>query len=259
MAEVSSGFSQDGAAAVKFIEELKLPPQPRRARGAVAAPAQFDSAADGSYVVGSGVVSFAAGVAAPTRELIVNSLLLAQLAANQKAPRNDLRAWHDAYFDTLANLGWVIQERGFSEHRESGDDFEAHNAILSIAYVVLGPAAPALAVIQSTLEAMKAMSSGSWMTIFKRETQAAPKTPHFEITAAEPSDDGVRLSLMAFELEAKSNLTQVLFFKFRSADITFRHASGRVMIDSKLLASVRGAMAKKLAAYTRHYVETLPI
>lgn len=260
MAEVSTGLSDDASAAVRFVEELKLPPEPRRTRGAVAAPVTFDSTADASYVVGSAIAAFAAGIPPATRELMVNSLLLAQLAANQKAARDNLREWNDAYFNTLGNLGWVIQERNFSEHRESGDDFEAHQAILSIATVILGPAAPALAVVQSTLQAMKAMSDGSWMKIFKRESQAAPKSPHFQITAAEKmAGGGVRISLMFFELEAKSTLTQILFFKFRSADVTFRHASGRVMIDAKVLNSVRGVMAKRLSAYTRHYVENVPI
>ena len=71
-----------------------------------------------------------------------------------------------------------------------------------------------LHVIQSTLDAMKSMSDGPWMTVFKRESQTA-KAVRFQITLVEPTQDGgLMVALMAFELEATATLTQVLFFKF---------------------------------------------
>src|SRR5262249_21926658 len=145
---------------------------------------------DQAMVVGSDIVSFVAGLAPELRESIMNCSLLAQLAANRKAPGPDnIRAWYEAYFDALTRLGWAVQERGFSEHHEAGDDFEAHQAILSVAKVVLGPALAALAVVESTLSAMQSMSEGPWMRIFKRESQAA-NAARFQLTVAEPRSDG---------------------------------------------------------------------
>src|ERR1700730_18297281 len=64
---------------------------------------------------------------------------------------------------------------------------------------------------------------------------------------------------MAFELEATAALAQALFFKFRSSEVTLRHASGRVTIDGDVLMAVRSAIAEKISAYTRNYIADLPL
>jgi hypothetical protein len=264
-------MSQRVAEGMAFVEGLELPYLERsRGRGsATGTPHVFDQTKNQAMVVGADIVSFVTGTELGLRTAIMNCSLLAQLAATRKVQelaatgkvqsREDTRSWYEAYFDILGSLGWVVQDRGFSEHREVGDDFEAHQSILSVAAVVLGPATTALAVVQSTLAGMKSMSKGSWMSIFKRESQAA-KAARFQVTVAEPSSQGGSVvSLMAFELNAKATLTQVLFFKFRSTDITLRHSSGRVTIDSELLAGTAPVIAKRVADYTQDYVENIPI
>jgi hypothetical protein len=248
--------------AATFIEQLELPPRPRRLRGAPAVESinDFDAQKDQAVVVGSDIVSFVAGITPQLRAAIVNSSLLAQLAANRKVPeRNELRAWYDVYFDTLTRLGWQAQERGFSEHHETGEDFEAAKAILSIAGAIFGPTATALAIVASTLKAMESLSDGPWFAVFERGSRSA-KAARFQVSTVEPSSDGSSyISMMAFELDAKTALTQVLFFKYRASDVTLRHASGRVSVDSEILAAIAPAVAEKVAAYTRNFVAAVQI
>jgi hypothetical protein len=248
--------------AVAFIKGLELPQIPRH-RGRIPTnptPNVFEDTKHQAMVVGADIVSFVAGTAPELREAVVNCSLLAQLAANCKVPlHEDISAWYQVYFDTLDRLGWAIQDRSFSEHREEGDDFEAHQAILSVAAVVLGPATAAFAVVQSTLTAMKSLSQGQWITIFQQESQAA-KTARFQVTVAESaSKGGCMISLMAFDLDAKTTLTQVLFFKFRSVDIKFRHSSARFTVDASMLIGVGPAIAKRVTDYIRSYVKNIPI
>ena len=247
---------------VAFVEQLALPQVPRRRgkRDINITSNVFEDTKNQAMVVGADIVSFVAGTRPELREAIINCSLLAQLAANRKVPsREDIRNWYAAYFDVLEKLGWAVQGRGFSEHRERGDDLEAHQAILSIAAVILGPATAALALIQSTLTAMKSISQGPWMTVFQQESQAA-KAARFQVTVAEPaSKGGCSISLMAFELDAKTALTQVLFFKFRSTDVTLRHSSGRVTVDAHILTEAGPAIAKRVAEYVRTDVENIPL
>jgi hypothetical protein len=260
MKRIDKSLSERVQRSLAFVESLELPPLPRRKRGGPMTTAQsvFDKTKDQSMLIGSDIVSFVAGTTPEMREIIMNCSLLAQLAANQRvSSRDDIRGWYELYFDTLTHLGWTAQERGFSEHHEAGSNFETNQAILSIAAVVLGPAATAYAVVESTLNAMKSMSDGPWMRIFDRESQSA-NAARFQVTVAEPpSNGGSMISLMAFELHAKTTLTQVLFFKFNSADVTLRHASGRVTIDTALLAPLQATIAQKVSAFTRSYVDAL--
>jgi hypothetical protein len=256
-------FEAKYARALAFVEGLELPrpPRVRRSSAATTAAAEiFEAATNKAAVVGADIVSLVAGLRPEQREIVVNCSLLAQLAANKRVPeREEIHAWYEAYFDTLTHVGWIIQERGFSEHHEQGLQFETNQAILSVASVLLGPATTALAVVQTTLNAMKTMADGPWMTLFKRESQAA-KTARFQVTVAEPgTEGGAVISLMAFELDAKSTLVQVLFFKFHSTDVTLSHASGKVTVDMNLLEQLRPAIAQKVAKFTARYIEALPV
>ncbi len=70
---------------------------------------------------GHGVVSFLGDLSSRHREAVTNSFLLAQLAADKKTSKEeDLDQWYLAYFETLTKVGWIIQEKDFSEYSKSG-------------------------------------------------------------------------------------------------------------------------------------------
>jgi hypothetical protein len=141
----------------------------------------------------------------------------------------------------------------------SPEDFSAHKAILQIAAILLGPTATGLAVIKTTLDALKSLSSGDWITIFNRESEGS-RAGRFQITLAEPdAAQGFLVALMAFELNATAEVTQVLFFKSRSNAVTLRHMSGRISVNTKVLDRVRSIIADKVAGHVAENVAALPI
>ncbi|MGE3874950.1 MAG: hypothetical protein AB7F74_18520 [Parvibaculaceae bacterium] len=248
----------DAATALEYVSKVKLPPS----SGLEATVADFDfkKAKDQALVVGSDVVSFVRGVTEERRNDIVNSSLLAQLVATKKVGKGgDVFDWYDEYFDVLGNIGWVVQAREFAKHKETATNLDAHKAILTVATALLGPGATALTVVKSTLDALKAMGEDSpFITLFNRESQHA-KTARFQISLAEEEANGrFMVSLMAFALKAKANLTQVLFFRFKKSDVTIKHASGKVTINTEVLASVREPLKQKLLAFTDDFVKKLP-
>jgi hypothetical protein len=246
----------------EFLNAVKLP-SPARARGGVEGVREiidFNAQKNQAMVVASDIVSFVKGVSSERRQDIVNSSLLAQLVANKKVPdKKNIIEWYNAYFDVLENIGWVIQDRSFSSYTEEADGLEAHEAILKVAGVFLGAAPAALAVVISTLEALKSMdSSKPWITIFDRESKQA-KTGHFQIALAEQGDnDQFLVSLMAFSLKAESTITQVLFFKIRNDEVELEKCSGKVTINDKVLSSIRDIVSQKIAAHTSDYIAKLP-
>lgn len=249
------------ASARNFVAKAELP-ELHRLRRSVSdtVDLSFDAAKNQAAVVGSQIVSFVTGVTAERREAIVNSSLLAQLVA-QKKITDPVRIyeWYDAYFDVLTNIGWVVQERSFAEYRESSKNFEAHKAILAVATTLLGAAPAALALVKTTLEALQSMNADSpWITIFSRESQKA-RTARFQISLAEQDAAGqFFVTLMAFGLEAKSTITQVLFFRAKANEARLRHYSGRVTINTSVLDGVRDSIKAKLSAHASEYIKTLP-
>jgi hypothetical protein len=115
-------------------------------------------------------------------------------------------------------------------------------------------------VVTKTLESLKKLSDDSpWITLFHRESRSA-NTARFQVSLAEADDNaGLLVTLMAFGVEARAQVTQVLFFKFKKNDATLHHHSGKVTINSMVLTGVRDDIARKLSGFTREFVAGLDV
>ena len=260
MRNLGTDVQSQKAEALQFVHSVRLPQILTVRRGSAREQVGFDSSIVQAAVVGSDLISFGKGVPVSIRQDVVNCSLLAQLAANREIrEQSNLEDWYNTYFDTLTNIGWSIQERGFAEYHRDGNDFEANRAILQIATILFGGASAALAIINSTLSAMESIGNGPWLTIFKRESQHN-NVGRFQITVVESNAaDDVMLGLMAFELVAKAEFDQVLFFKFQSSHVTLRHSSGKVSINKEIIATVSHDIYERIKKYTRDFVAELPI
>jgi hypothetical protein len=246
-----------------YVAGLALPtlrPPSLEAADAVSLP-EFSAAKHQAMVVGSDIVSFVKGVTPERRADIVRSSLLAQLAAKKRVPNaKDIYKWYEEYFDVLTNVGWIIQDHGFASYAESSRDFEAHKAIMKVAASLLGPSAATLAVVKATLDALRSSASyNPWIRLFNRESQSA-NTARFQIALVEQGDDGDQflVSMIAFGLEAASNLTQILFVKLRSNEVSIKQYSAKITIEPTVLAAVRDLISKKIANFAKDYVHALP-
>jgi hypothetical protein len=248
-------------AAAEFVASIQLPESlPPELEAADVPPQPLTQGHDQALIVGSDIVSFVAGVTPEQRQDIVNSSLLAQLAAKKTiSDPSDIEGWYDRYFDVLSNIGWVIQERDFATYSTSAQGFEAHNVIEELATALLAPNLAAIAVIKKVLEALRGMERDSpWITLFDRESKSA-KNARFQVTLAEQTRDNQFLvSLMAFRLAAQSNLTQVLFFRFRTSEAELRHYTGKVAIAQDVLSGIREDIKLKIGRHAKDYVRALP-
>lgn len=262
--------------AIQFLDQLELPPAkkpdielPHILAGvelpdkkALKVPSvNFDEHLNQATVVKSEVVSFVKGVSVARRKDIVNCSLLAQLAADEAVKdANKILEWYDVYFDTLTTLGWVLQDKGFSSHEEKADGLEAHEAILQVATTLLGAAPTALALVTSTINAMKSMDKDNpWITLFDRESRSA-ESAKFQIALAEENEDGQFLvNMMAFALKADSKLTQILFFKIWKHKVSFKHLSSKITVSEEILNGIRDKVVQILINRTANVVSTINI
>jgi hypothetical protein len=243
-----------------FVTDIPLaaPPAGPRTRSAIAdtPPVELKSTDPQSLVVGSGLIVAADQVPEQTRADLVNCTLFAQLAATAAVgDSTNVRQWYDAYFKTLTALGWAQSDTHFEDYQFKSAGAEAHSAVMKVLAVVLGPGAAALAVVQATFEALKEMREGSpWLTLFDRQSKTG-KSARFQVATAEVEASGLlQVALVAFDLTAKSNFTQVLFFKFASSSTSLKYAAGRATIYEAALKDQREALAGRLAAYRTAYV-----
>lgn len=247
-----------------FVRQLELPDRPTEvvAMSAEDAAGQvFEEAKDQAKLVGSEVMSFMSGVEADLRAAIADSALLAQLAAGKKVPNGeDVFGWYDSYFDILRNLGWLVQDSGFSEVSESGSGFEVHEKIMLLAAVLLGPAPAALAIVKATLDGLKAMQPDSELiTIFNRETLHA-EAARFQVSVVQPATGGdAVVSMIAFGISADKQVTQVLFFKIKKSRATLRSNSAKLSIGREALLDLAPDIGRRVRAFQRSFIAEIEI
>jgi hypothetical protein len=243
-----------------YVESVGLPAAPPSMFGVdEAVQPIFDKTKAQAVVVGSDVISFVSGIDAKTRAAISDCSLLAQLVAKKKVgDPQKIYDWYAAYFDVLSNIGWVIQEQGFSEYAASGEGLQVHEAILKVATVALGAAPTALALVTTALNSLKSMNEGSpWITIFNRETQRA-KAAKFQVTLVRKDEnDGLLVELMAFGMEAKQTITQVLFFKVKKNKAKLRHNIGKASINEPSLEALGPDIRGRVLAFQKAYIASL--
>ena len=220
----------------------------------------FDKAKAQAQVVGSGVFSFAQGVTAEDREAISDSALLAQLVANKKVPSVEEAPleWFKAYVEVLQNVGWTMQEGGWADYAATGTGVEVHEKIIEVLTAALGPSPATLTLITTTVNALKAMKpESSWITLFSREVQKA-RIARFQIGLVEKEESGdVFVSLLACLVEAQNSITQVLLFKFKSANASFRANGAKVSVNRAALADLGPLIQGKVRAFQRDYVSSI--
>jgi len=247
-----------------FIRSVQLPPAPER--DALGVDEALQAGKTNATVVGSDVISFASVVNPEMRQAIIDSALLAQLAATHKVPdKSKIFEWFDVYFDTLGHVGWFIQDHGFANFTESAEGLEAHQAVLDIAAGLLGKTSSAFQLVKTALDSlMHAQGNEPFFVIFNRETKQT-EMARFQISVAEAvaNADGETftqmITVVAFGMKASSTLTQVLLVKLRSGEAEFKQRSGKVTIAADVLEEVYPLIQQRILAHQRDFIVDLPI
>ncbi|RYF85111.1 MAG: hypothetical protein EON98_07460, partial [Chitinophagaceae bacterium] len=162
---------------VQFVNDLELK-KPREAfevhhkRGAVQ-PELVKEGEDQSFLSDKSIVSFASSVNGQNRKDMLNSTLLAQLAANKKSPiEDDLKGWYARYIDVLRNIGWVVENAEINNYNVKENVFEVENVIIDILSAAFG--AGYIEIIKKTFESLKKMSEANdgRILVFEKNTQS---------------------------------------------------------------------------------------
>jgi hypothetical protein len=246
------------ASASEFVRAVELPLAPPS--DALNAEEALEAGKTNATVVGSDVISFTSEVRPEMRQAIIDSALLAQLAATRKvADAAKIYDWYDAYFDVLKNVGWTVQDHGFAEFTETANDIQAHQAVLDIVAGLLGPGSTALSLVKTALDSLKrAQENEPFFVIFNRETRHA-NSARFQVSVAEGDATGHLVTLVAFGMKASSTLTHVLFVKVRSSDVEIKHQSGKASINAEVLQAVHPLIQSRILAHQRSFIVDLPI
>lgn len=252
----------------QFIASLDLPDvesNQRMQRSAMAVAASeprpglaVDPDKPQGYVDAGSTISFVAGVSPESQDDVLNSTLLAQLAANKKYDREkDTQNWYRFYTDTLGQVGWVIQNFSFMKYQASGSSFLVDKVVLGI----LGAIASGneIAIVQQTLNALKSLSNNDNRLVLFDTQSSSQSAGNFQISTANETDGQVAMKLGAFYFSTSQSTTRFLWATFSNSNSSIYQGAQTVTLNGSAYSKVRQQIIDKLGDRARQFVANLDI
>lgn len=195
---------------------------------------------------GNIIASFVDGVTGQQKIDVLNSTLLAQLAANYRFDREENPVeWTKFYRIVLENVGWVVPEFQFRRLKSSQARFTMDQVILHLFKGLLTQ--NQMETVQAAIDAVKALDEGDGrLRIFSRNS-AEGRAGNFQVSSVGTSATGVlSMKLGAFGFKTNSNVTNVLWFSFSGNSTSMAVTSSTLALNEQVHDRLRDAILNKL-------------
>lgn len=203
----------------------------------------LEDKAFGAVVAGS-LVAFAPGVSELHQQDVLQSLLLAQLAANAKAERHrDPVAWFAAYRSVIEQTAWVVEASStstrylpqvsrFSAATVVNDEFRRKVTPEELAYVT------------ATVNTYRSDLNGVSQLVFECPSHSGG-IGNFQVALAAEEDGVLSLRIAQMSFNAPQHVTRLMLEEFTST-AKFQVAFLALTQNEELYAKVRSAIAGKV-------------
>jgi hypothetical protein len=212
-----------------------------------------------AFLADKTVISFVSNIAIEYRQDVLNTVLLAQLAANKAYPDNkDLTNWYNEYIRVLSGLGWVIQNKTSNDEKATHGVIEIENVVINIITTAIG--GNYVAIIKSALDAFKKLSEASNNKIiaFEKNTHSLNEGS-FQIGVADQTNNAISLKVGAFLLSSSETIEQILLFRSSKNDTSLKTITFEGTLNADNYANIRDAVKNKLGVQSLDFVTKLNI
>jgi hypothetical protein len=242
---------------LEFVQNLELDEPKMQTRDMPSAP-EITPNNTANYVNDGSLISFVAGLSTEDKSDVLNSVLLAQRAANKKHDRyTDSVAWYADYREILTTIGWVGGADTFQKYTATGGTVKVDDVVLQIlGTLAIGGAA--ITAITQALSALQGLSEHDKQFTLWEQASHSLTTGNFQIAACEKSDDGLVLNLGTFYFSATQTATRFLFFDYSSTSITLFTGGQTMVLNKEVYAQIRKDVMTKLARLASEFVANLP-
>ena len=218
---------------------------------------EFDEEA--AKVVDGSTVSFIGGVPKLQQQDVLNSTLLAQLAANKAHDREKAtEQWYTKYREVLENIGWIVQNFSFQRQNDSGTTVRLDKTALSI--FAAAASGNELAVLTATLEALENQDPDSKAITLFDSSGSSGESGNFQLGTCSMDPTGnVQMTLGAFYFQADEHKKRFLFFSWSTKEINIYLGTQNVLLNEAIYATVRQAVIEKLGDAAQTYVANIEI
>ncbi len=242
-----------------YISTLEIPPVDNSLPDLYQASAPvFQSETKGAAVDKGSLVSFVSGLSDTHKKDVLNSTLLAQLAADKKFNRfTATREWYTFYRTVLENVGWVVPSFAYRDYRPGGSSLVVSDAILEILSAIA--TGDEMKILRTTLESLKENPKNEKsLTLF--DQQSFPdNVGTFQILPVGEDDGQVVMALAAMEFKSQRHVTRFLWFKWESVSTKLFQSAQKCVLNEEVYSRVRQDVIEKLGGNAQKFVHDIDI
>lgn len=243
----------------KYIAELPIAPADAKLPHIYNPKATaFADKEEGASVDAGSLVSFVSGLTALHKSDVLNSTLLAQLAANKAFDRFKMtREWYGKYCEVLAQVGWVVPTFAYREYSPSGASLQLSDAVLDILSAIA--TGDEMKIVEATLKSLRDNPSNEGpLTLF--DSQSYPENiGTFQILPVGEDDGNVVMVLTALEFKAEKHVTRFLWFSWTSTSVKLFQSAQKSVLNEDVYGQVRAEVIKKLGDRASQYIKDIEI
>lgn len=195
-------------------------------------------------VVAGSIVAFAPGISEQHRQDVLQSLLLAQLAANAKADRQkDPAGWFTAYRGVLEQAAWVVEASAAAARYQPPFVKFTVGTVVDDAFrpkVI----AEQLPFVTAAIAAFRSDQNSGAQLVFECPSHAGG-IGNFQVALAAEEDGMVTIRLAQISFNAPQHVIRLLQEEFTNA-AQFRVGFLALSMNEEVFARLRPAIATKL-------------
>ena len=227
---------------IAIIHGLDLGPEPP-SRLATLQDSAFENVASGAVVAGS-LVAFAPEVSEQHRRDVLESLLLAQLAANAKSERHkDPAAWFQAYSSVLEQTAWVVEgSSSTTRYLPQTSSFSAGTVVIDTFRRRLTP--EELQYVTASVNALRADTGGVSQLVFECPSHSGG-IGNFQAALATEENGEVNLRIVQVSFNAPQHVMRLLLEEFTNT-ARFQVAFLGLIQNEQIYARLRSAISSKV-------------
>lgn len=190
---------------------------------------------------------------------VLNSTLLARLAADKKHDRfakpDD---WYNIYTNVLGRIGWVlVEDLKFNEYKSSEKEFQISQVVLEFLSALTGGDKELMKVVKGTLDSLQ--QSKERLTLFSSSSTSGNSGNFQILPCTVDKSKQVTVGFMGFHFTAEQVANDYLFVTYSSQDVHLSMSGQVFTLNEEVYAKVREHVLDKLGKNDNDFIDRLDI
>ncbi|KAG8742058.1 hypothetical protein FRC12_015453 [Ceratobasidium sp. 428] len=210
-----------------------------------------------AWVSGGALYIFDRELSKTQKSDIVNSTLLAQLAADKNYDRiTDTDNWYQSYVNTLGRIGWVASEFGF-DPAPLGKPISAGQFVVDHLGNDIGSWRAKS--VKAAVDAINKMPADEKaLKVFSSNASSGPHA-NFQVGYCNTDDGNVVVDMGAFLYRIDQNVKNPLSSILKSKSATVSSATQKMSLNKYVYERVRDSVLQKLGEHAKNCVAEVPM